>query len=398
MAPPSKRLQRNARLPSPETQKQKESRWRGILKHIFVVAASDPDQKYPLEVALTLSLVCRASCRWMRELIWKTVRLTNDAVTERIYAPLHAYTETKRIGKPLDERRDPGPIKCQCIKNLWAASDMRASNTSVFMHPNDHLLTTENSIFVGNALSAGGLQNLAVDIKLLEDGWFSRAAPNQILLMPHLDPDVLTPINLDLPVFRNVTHLIIGQAWSLGLCSRMIELEPLRFCRKLTHLCVRFHTGTTIDDTFTTFIACLLATTSLKHLVCYVDNTFGTRCYESNEVWRTLVEISRRDRRMVVLSSAPSVHQEWERMVHGEKTPWTRMEEPDEREPVRGVSEVSAEDWTKFHGVHGNQFRSTFIRIHDDKEDDLPEPMEVDPMAIDDTPVPPDIAELFKFD
>lgn len=382
---PSKRVKRNKATDSPTAVSQKKV-LEQLIHRIFLLAANDPDQYPPLRTATTLSLVCRASHRWMREVVWHTVRLTSSADAVRIFKSFCAYRDLSPVG---------------CIKNLWAASVQNGPNVS-FGDSNTYLLKP-SCIPVGDALSCGTeLANLAVDIKLLAEGWFRDSHPAQLLLLPHLSPDVITPIDLSWPVFWpwNLTHLIIGPAWSRRLTSGMFDLKPIKHLFKLTHLCVRVHAGTTDVEGVTTWVWSLLCSTSLQHLVAYVDNTFGTKCFSGNAVWRALSAVSIRDSRLVVLTSAPSVAEEWERLLRGEKTPWTRMMDPEERKPIHGASEPVPEDWSRFHGVQGDMYWGNIEEAVDGDSDEHEHEMVADDlMAVDDdTPIPPDIAELFNWE
>ncbi|KAI0935068.1 hypothetical protein AcW1_009342 [Taiwanofungus camphoratus] len=201
---------------------------------------------------------------------------------------------------------------------------------------------------------AGLIDNLAVDVNLLAEGWLSRRAvrPKQvILLMPKNLTDIIKS-NLRLKLFDCVTHLIVEPPW-YRICDALEdENRPLKDFKALTHLCIQFPAGAD-PSLVIRLMKNLITVTTLERLVVCLDTGFLASCPVDNPVWNELKTLTKDLPHVAVLTRPKAMEIEWNAIVNDGRTIWDKAEDPEEQMPGPPMTQ---EDWTRLTGALSGKY------------------------------------------
>lgn len=233
-----------------------------------------------------------------------------------------------RWAKSLLERANetyPALVR-KLIKNLWCHTTVLEDSKADPTLTRVDILGAPAMEIVTDLASGGMIENLAIDVTLLSEGWLfhNAARPSHVMVLSDEYP--CRPYNLSwrTRLFEKTTHVAF-QPLLKDLIPRMPVHGLKALFPKMRSCCIQVGA---MDDArqAAAFVRALLPT--LDRLAVFVSSGLHLHCTSDAPMWVIMRAMAKQNSNLVVFPYQIMFRAEWEKLIAGQESIWEA--EPDE--------------------------------------------------------------------
>lgn len=244
--------------------------------------------------------------------------------TEQLAAEWNTITigSLRQAKTLLDQANEQHPALARnLVKNLWCHTTVLADSKGDPTLTRADILSDPAREIVANLASGGTVENLAIDVTLLSEGWlFNTAArPSHVMVLSDEFPCRPYTLSWRTRLFEKTTHVVFQPL--LGeLLPRMPVHGGLKaLFPKMRFCCIQIDA---VADTkqATAFVEQFLST--VDRLCIFVGTGFEQYCTSDAPIWVAMRALTKQHPKLAVFPYQISFKKEWEKLLAGEETIW----------------------------------------------------------------------------